>query len=186
MLRAFFFCLCLLLPSPLLAAPPAEVVRTLYQIHLQEDRLDRTIRKADFCFTPGFLGVIERALARKPGPGGHVDVDFLTYSQGGWGDFEVDQTSLSGKEATVKLRVWAGLRSHGPDGPLPLAERKAMRKRIQATPVTIFLIDVGDGDGFQVRDIEFPAYDYKMPDGSTDKRPRFRVREWLQKIGQGR
>lgn len=170
-----------LLTMPLWAAPPEEVVRQLYQTHLETDRLDQTVQRASRCFTPGFLGVIERALARKPGPSGYVDVDFLTHSQGGWGDFEVGQTFVTGKNAVVMLKVWSGLRSHGPDGPLPPEERKAMRKRITPQQVKIYLTDVGDGDGFQIKDIEFPAHQE-----GNEKIPAFQVRAWLKGIADGR
>lgn len=159
------------------ARPPAEVVRRVYDVHLQEDRLDRTVARTEDCFTPGFLGIIERALARKPGPGGFVDIDFLTNSQGGWGDFEIGPVSITGKEATVQVRVWSGLRSHGPDGPLAPAERKAMRTRIEPQQLKVYLVDVGEG--FQIKDFEF------APSGQGSQRlPAFHVRPWLKDLAE--
>ena len=57
--------LALLLSASAWARTPAEVVRQLYSVHLQENRLEQTVQRASECFTPGFLGIIERALARK-------------------------------------------------------------------------------------------------------------------------
>lgn len=164
-----------LLVSQAWARPPAEVVRRVYEVHLQEDRLDRTVARTEDCFTPGFLGIIERALARKPGSGAWVDIDFLTYSQGGWGDFEIGAVSSRGQEATVQVQVWSGLRSHGPDGPLPPAERKAMRARIQPQKLKVSLVDLGQG--FQIKDLEF------APSGQGDPpTPAFQVRAWLKQV----
>ena len=157
------------------ALPPDEVVRRVYDEHLREDRLDLTVARTENCFTPGFLGIIERALARKQGSGAWVSIDFLTYSQGGWGDFEIGPVSIAGKEATVQVQVWSGLRSHGPDGPLPPDKRKAMRASIQPQQLKVSLVDLGQG--FQIKDLEF------APSGQGDRHmPAFHVRPWLKQI----
>ena len=166
-----------LLISSAWARTPAEVVRRVYNVHLQEYRLEQTVEQTTECFTPGFLGIIERALARQPGRGGFVDIDFLTNSQGGWGDFEVRPVSVTGKAAVVQVKIWSGLRSHGPDGPLPLAQREAMRRRVQPQQLTVYLVDLGQG--FQIKDLEF------APFGQGNQRtPAFHVRPWLKKLSE--
>lgn len=176
-MQRFLLCLFLLLSAWAWARPPAEVVDQLYTVHLKEDNLRVTTQKAASCFTPGFLGLIERALARTPSSGRYVDADFLTNSQGGWGDFEIGPTTVKGKDATVKVKVWSGLRSHGPDGPLPLSERKAMHQRIKPQQLTVYLTDVGEG--FQIKDLEFAAYS-----AGAEQLPAFRVRPWLKDLSE--
>ena len=94
-----------------------------------------------------------------------------------WGDFEIGPVSITGKEATVQVRVWSGLRSHGPDGPLAPAERKAMRTRIEPQQLKVYLVDVGEG--FQIKDFEF------APSGQGSQRlPAFHVRPWLKDLAE--
>lgn len=157
-----------LLTLPAVARPPAEVVQTLYDTHVATGDQRKTVQLLAHCFTPGFLGILERALKRQP-PNPFVDVDIFANNQMGLGFFEVGKATVKGKEATVPVDLWIGRVN-----PANRFDRKLLT-RIQ---VTVFLTDVEEGQGFQIRDLEF------LP---TQHNPKpFRIREWLLPIAEGR
>lgn len=127
----------------------------------------KTVAATEYCFTPGFLGIILRAFEGHP-PHGFVDIDIFSNTQMGLVDFEMGETTINGKEATVHLTLWGG---RGKPGARAARQGNTMQK------VTVYLTDVGDGEGFQVRDFEFaPRKDYPKT---------FRIREWLERINKG-
>lgn len=56
-----------LLTLPAVAQTPEEIVGRVYQTHKDNRSFAQTIKKCESCFTPGFQGVIERAIANYPG-----------------------------------------------------------------------------------------------------------------------
>lgn len=162
MLR-FFIVLLLVLPA--LARPPAEVVDQVYSTHLQMQSQRKTVAANPKCFTPGFLGIIERAFKGQP-PKPFVDVDILAHNQMGMGAYELGPIKISGRDATVGLSVWVGRGGKFSD--------PAMKKQSSPDKAIVYLTDVGDGDGFQIKDIEWlPTRDYNKS---------FYIREFLKKI----
>lgn len=82
--------LVLILALPATALTPEETVKKVYQTHFESKSFRETIRQCESCFTPGFLGVMERALSKKPGSTrAYVDFDFFVNSQAGFPRFEV-------------------------------------------------------------------------------------------------
>lgn len=162
MLRLFII---LLVALPALARPPVEVVDHVYSTHLRLQNQRRTVAANPNCFTPGFLGIIERAFQGKP-PNPFVDVDFLCNNQMGLGAYELGPTKLSGKDARVGLTLWVGRGAAFSD--------PSMKEKVTPYKGIVYLTDVGDGDGFQIKDLEFlPTQDYKKS---------FFIREFLKKI----
>ena len=163
--------LVLLLSLPVFARPPEDVVRQVYSTHLRRNSLEKTVAEVPKCFTPGFLGVIKRALARTPQSGGsYVDADFFVNSQGGWGDYKVGPASITGKDAVVPITLWTGLRSEA------VRTDPVKRKSWPTTQAKVYLTDVGDG--FQIHDLEF------LP--RAGEKFSFRVRPWLEGIASGK
>lgn len=159
------FLILLLLAFPALARTPVEVVDQLYSTHLQVQDQRKSVAAHPKCFTPGFLAIIQRAFQGQP-PKPYVDIDFLANNQMGMGAYELGPTSISGKDATVGLSVWVGRGAKFSD--------PAMKKQSSPSKAIVYLTDVGDGDGFQIRDIEWlPSPDYKKS---------FHIREFLKSI----
>lgn len=162
MLRLFFL---LLLSLPALARPPAEVVDEVYKAHLDLQDQRKVIQAHSRCFTPGFMAIIQRAFKGQP-PKAFVDVDFLVNNQMGFGAYELGSSQVSGKDAKVSLTIWP---SRGQKFGDP-----AMKKKFPAYKALVHLTDVGDGEGFQIKDLEFlPTPDFAQS---------FRVRDYLKKI----
>jgi hypothetical protein len=159
---------------------PEDVVRRLYDIHLKHYKEEKgkgypeTVAQAASCFTPGFLGIIERAEKRPPNGPNHIDIDFLVNSQSGWGGFEVGKATVTGKDAVVPLEIWGGFRSTKHKDPETLRRAK------------VYLTDVGDGDGFQIRDIEFVAAPFTNYEGKVLTQPAFWVRKYLTEIADAK
>ena len=170
----------LLLSAAVWARQPEVVVEDVLSTHLRVQNLEKTVRATTRCWTSGFLGVIERALARRPGQGGgaYVDSDFLSRSQTELGFYEVGRATVTGKEARVPVKVWNGLRS--------LKELKDPKKRAGwqwTCKATYHLTDVGEG--FQIKDIVYAPYTQKQ-DGKSYPIAAWSVRKWLEQIGTGR
>ena len=147
----------LLLSLPALAIPaPDEVVSKLYKTHKQTQDMQKTIRQVPKCLTPGFLGIMERALKGQP-PKPFVDVDVFCNNQMGLGDFEIVRSEVQGYNAEVRIKVW---------------DSRSLRKG-KPQVARVILTDVKDGDGYQIKDIEW------------DGTPTFKVRDFLTKIATG-
>ena len=148
--------LVLLLSIPALALPtPQQVVSKIYHAHLKTQDMRKTVAELPRSFSPEFLDILQRALAR---PG--VDFDIFTHGQGKMSDFFVDDTVTQSKDAQVHVKVWMG-------------ERIGQQSGL-AQDVTLYLTNNDDGRGFQVYDIQFPG------------KPRFKVRDFLTPIAEGR
>ena len=172
----------LLLTITVWAREPEAVVEDVLRTHLEQQNLSKTVAATSKCFTPGFLGVIERALARRPGSNGgaYVDSDFSSNSQTELGHYEVGRAQIAGKDAQVPVKVWSGLRS--------LNTLKDPSKRASwpyIVKAKYHLTDVGDGDGFQIKDIEWLPRTVTY-EGKSTPIPAFWVRKWLEQIGTGR
>lgn len=156
------FSCALLLSAAAWAGPsPDKVVERVYLTHWRENSsAAKTIRECEDCFTPGFIGAFERAQS--------VDFDVLTFRNGGWRDFKVDEPKVSGNEAIVNLHLLSGWRNlqdkHG--------DPKLWRNGT-AAHATVYLIDLGRG--FQIRDFEV------LP---QDGLPRYRIRPLLEKAAR--
>ena len=158
----------LLLSLPALALPPSRVVKKLYDTHLTTHGSRETVQRVPQCLTPGFLGIVERALRRQP-PGPWVDVDLFTNNQMGFGFYEMGAEEIHGKDAIVNISLWIGRVD---------PNNRFNKKLLSQQKARIYLTDVGDGDGFQIRDIEF------LPTRSNPK--SFWIRAWLVPIADGR
>jgi hypothetical protein len=129
-----------LLSATAWARPPAEVVSDAFEYDRRHG-MNKTIRDRANCFTPGFLGIFERALALKPGSAAFVDMDYFYCTQDGGMQFSVVKTEVTGKEGAVYLKTWQG------------AYRGAPSQKQPAQPtVKVHLADVGQG--YQIKDIE--------------------------------
>jgi hypothetical protein len=158
LMRILLLFLIVLLSSPLSARTPEETVRKVYQAHLDGKGFKDTLSQCEDCFTPGFLSVMERALAGEPGKDADwVDFDFFVNSQAGFARFEVGTASVKGKEAKVPIRIWNDERGYK-------FEKDPQRRQEMAFPALIHLVDVGHG--LQITNIEFIGHlrdndDYK-------------------------
>lgn len=145
-----------MLSLPALAIPtPDEVVSKVYNTHLKTQDMQKTIQQVPKCFTPGFLGILERALKSQP-PKPFVDVDVFCNNQMGLGDFEVVRCDTQGYNSEVRIKVWDS------------------RSKRQGKPqlARVILTDVKDGDGYQIKDIEW------------ESNPPFKVRDYLIPIAK--
>lgn len=160
------------------ASTPTAVVNEVYTAHRARPEMGRTVKEHAACFTPGFLGVIERALAKKPGSGDFVDADFFFNTQDGGSDFELGAEEVHGKDATVLVQVFqrGDYRNPKPD--------PNWRAKVKKIPLRVVLTDVGQG--FQIKDLEWLPYDYKWPDGSVHRMEGYSVRQMLEKIANSR
>lgn len=166
-----------MLMLPATALTPESVVDKVYKTHLSTASLSETVQKCESCFTPGFLGIMERALANKPGgKKDFVDFDFFVNSQSGYVKYEVGKATISGKNATVPIRVWNDARGYK-------FETDPKRRDQMADSANIHLTDVGHG--FQIMDIEFPARDVPGADGNNFHTPAQSMRSILKKIADG-
>ena len=162
---------------PALARTPEETVKKVYQSHLTSKSFQETLSQCEDCFTPGFLSVMQRALAKKPGKGSFVDFDFFVNSQAGFAKFEVGQASVEGKKALVPIRVWNDSRGYE-------FEKDPARRKAMAFPALIHLTDVGKG--LQITDIEFLGHLKDGHESGFSYYPGQTMRPILEKIGQGR
>lgn len=162
---------------PAAALTPESVVEKVYQTHLSTPSLSETVKKCESCFTPGFLGIMERALANKPGgKKDFVDFDFFVDGQSGYVKYEVGKATISGKNATVPIRVWNDARGYK-------FETDPKRRDQMAERAHVHLTDIGQG--FQITDIEFLARDVFGPDGNNFHTPAQSMRSILKKIADG-
>ncbi len=129
----------LLLTGWALARTPAEVVLDAFQYDIDHG-MKKTIQDRSHCFTPGFRGVFERALALPQGGPAFVDMDYFLSSQDGGFRVATGKTETSGKDATVYVKLW-----HGPYRGAP-AEKEPTEASVK-----VLLIDLGQG--YQIRDI---------------------------------
>lgn len=108
--------------------------------------MNKTIKDRNYCFTPGFLGIFERALALKPGSAAFVDMDYFYATQDGGLQFSVVKTELNGTEGAVYVKTWQG------------PYRGAAGQKPPAQPnIKVHLADVGNG--YQIKDIEHLPHD---------------------------
>lgn len=134
-----------LLATPILAQTPEEVVRKAYQTHLDSRGFQKTLATCQQCFTPEFLDIMERALAKKPGgPGRFVDWDFFVGSQAGFVKFEVGQAEPDGARTLVPILVWNDERGYR-------LESDSRKRDEMYSPLIIELVD--HGSGYQIDDI---------------------------------
>ena len=179
-MRTSLLLLCLLLcVGPALAKPgPSDVVKKVYDMHLREGSFKKLFSQCETCFTPGFLGVIDRALAKKPGSSDFVDFDFMLNTQDGGMEYELGETKVDGKRATVDMLVFqrGDYRNPNPD--------PDWRKKVVKTPVRIDLADVGQG--WQISNIVFRSCQQTWPDGSVHKLEETDIRKVLEKIGNSK
>jgi hypothetical protein len=159
------------------AQTPEDTVRRVYETHFTTGSLAETVRLCESCFTPGFLGVMERALAKKPGSDSFVDFDFFVNSQAGFAHFEVGKAVKTGKEAVVGIRIWNDERGYR-------MESDPKRREQLSVPAQIHMIDVGNG--LQIKDIEFLPREEVSPDGETFQIEGHHIRATLLKIAEGR
>ena len=162
------------LTLPALAQAPEETVKKVYRAHLTSSSCQDTIRQCESCFTPGFLGVMERALSKKRGgPGAFVDVDFFVNSQSGFPHFEVGESVVSGKEVLVPMYIWNDTRGYR-------FEKDPVKREQLAFPALVHLVDVGKG--LQITNIEFLPHVFRGPSGKIIFHEGCNVRETLSKI----
>lgn len=115
-----------MLSLPALAlAAPDQVVSKVYNTHLKTQDMRKTIQQVPKCFTPGLLSILERALKGQPPRPIRGHRYFLQQSDG--------------SHSEVRIKVWDS-RSKRKDKP-QLGR--------------VILTDVKDGDGYQIRDIEW-------------------------------
>lgn len=149
--------LVLLLSLPALALPtPHEVVNKLYRTHIKTQDMRKTVAQLPRSFSPEFLGILQRALAKPT-----VDIDIFTHSQTSLSDFILDPvTPKQSRNAQVHVQVWVSSRLGQHAGP--------------PEKVTYYLTDEEDGAGYQITDIQFLS------------KPHFKVREFLLPLADGR
>lgn len=174
-MKLWTFLLLVLLSSAGWCRNPEAVVAEIFRYEQRAQNALKTIRACETCFTPGFLGVLERALGRDPRKGGpYVDWNILGNSQTGTGHFEVGQPSFSGSNAVVPVRVWTGLRSEKTVG-----DAGARASWPNISTVRAHLTDVGAG--WQIYDLEWLG-----EKRGNDVRPAIWVRKAVTPIAEGR
>lgn len=131
--------LLLLLTGWVAARPPSEIVMDAFQYDVDHG-MEKTIKDRAYCFTPGFLGVMERALALPQGSAAFVDMDYFLATQDGGLRVGPGESSNSGKDAVVFVKIWSGPYRGAPGQKEPAKPR-----------VKVLLTDLGQG--YQIRDI---------------------------------
>lgn len=121
------------------ARTPSEVVLDAFQYDVDHG-MEKTIKDRAYCFTPGFLGIFERALALPQGSPAFVDMDYFLCTQDGGSRVGLGVSSVSGKDATVYVKIWRGPYRGAP------GENEPTKPRVR-----VLLTDVGQG--YQIRDI---------------------------------
>ena len=142
--------LVLLLSLPALALPtPEEVVTKVYRSHIRNQDMGKTVAQVPVCFTPEFLALLNKAMPK-------LDQDVFTHLKTKMTDFELDNTSVQTTQAQVHLQIWTGER---------IGQQKGDPEK-----ATIYLIDLEEGKGYQIEDIQFQT------------RPRFKIRDFLKSL----
>ena len=116
--------------------PSLLTVNKLLKNHQRTNDAKKTVRLSESLLTPGFLGVLDRALA------GQIGGDFILGGQAGFDNYEVAFSSQHNGKWTVPVYVWGGR-----SDPKDLRERRCPRSK-----VVFHLTDVGAGP--QIYDIE--------------------------------
>lgn len=144
----------ILLSLPALALPsPEEVVTKIYRIQLKTQDMRQTVAQTQRCYTPEFLVLLEKSLKKTT-----IETDIFTQSKEKLSDFELGSVSRQATQAQVQLELWLGGR---------VGQQKG-----QPQKVTLYLIDLEHGAGFQVEDIQYPT------------RPRLKMSEFLRQISE--
>lgn len=175
-MRIVLFFLLLTLPG-FCQSTPQDVVRKLYAFHTKDMNAEKTIQQNQDCLTPGFLEIITRAYKKQP-PADFVDYDIFYSTQDGGMDFEIGESKIQGKEATVQMKSYqrGDYRNPKPD--------PNWRKKVKRRPMEVLLADVGHG--WQIKDIVWVGYEDIWPDGSKHAVPRNSVRDDLTRIGNSK
>lgn len=149
---------------------PEAVVEEVFGCEQRLQNQQKTVARCAHCFTPGFLGLLERAFARKPADGRYVDWNIFGNSQTDTGHYEVGRADYSGRNATVPVRVWSGLRSRR-----TIQDRQARASWPYIVSARAHLTDVGSG--WQIFDLEWlPRQD----------QPTIWVRKSVTAVAEGR
>lgn len=144
--------LVLLLSLPALALPtPEEVVIKLYRTHIKTQDAAKTMTQLPRTFTPEFRALIDKGLAKQG-----LDSDLFTHQKASMTDFELGDTAVQTTQAQVHLQIWTGGR---------LGQQKGVPEN-----ATIYLVDLEDGVGYQIDDIQFQT------------KPRFKLRDFLKSL----
>lgn len=99
-----------LLVTPALAQPEA-VVRQFYGYYLQHPGEREAVVANQHCFTPTFYRLFNQLESLRSKNPGYAYDNYLSWGNGGWGDFAVGSATIDGTSAVVPLTLWCGLRS---------------------------------------------------------------------------